>query len=217
LISRLSQKRGTLLDAGSALNFEPLMELPVLKEHSIHVVTLHPESNCFWQSSVSYEFADLRNLPFRDDYFAQIACISTLEHVGLNTEIYTSERVELLQKGDYKLAASELWRVLKPGGHLYLTMPFGRPCNLDWLQQFDSPMVTNLMALLRPREADVVYYRYDATGWTVSNADLCRHSQYTPPEVWQSPASESNSDNRGHIDAGGPVAAGAVVCLDLVK
>ena len=207
LISRLARKAGTLLDAGSALNFKALMRLSVLKEKTVHVVTLHPESNCFWQSGVSYEFADLRDLPLRDNYFDQIACISTLEHVGLNTEIYTSERVELLQKGDYQLAASELWRVLKPGGHLYLTMPFGKACSLDWLQQFDTAMITNLMELLRPREASVVYYRYDAGGWSVSDPDACRDSEYTAPESWESPASQFSA----------PVAAGAVVCLDLLK
>lgn len=209
LISRLPPSSGTLLDAGSALNFETLMKLPVLNEKTVHVVTLHPESNCFWQKSISYEFADLRDLPLRDDYFDQIACISTLEHVGLNTEIYTSERVERLQKGDYKLAASELWRVLKPGGHLYLTMPFGKPCSLDWLQQFNATMITDLLELLRPSEASEVYYRYDANGWTVSNANACGDSEYTPPESWASATSQSGQ--------GTPVAAGAVVCLDLVK
>ncbi len=206
LISKLPQGSGTLLDAGSALNFKPVIERPVLKEKTVHVVTLHPESNCFWQSGVSYEFADLRELPFKDHYFDQIACISTLEHVGLNTEMYTSERVEVLQKGDYTLAAGELWRVLKPGGRLYLTMPFGKACNLDWLQQFDAGMVAKLMELLRPREVSEVYYRYDASGWSVASADACRDAEYTAPELWQSSQTP---------DA--PVAAGAVVCLDLLK
>ena len=202
LISRLPQGSETLLDAGSALNFKPLMTLPVLKEKTVHVVTLHPESNCFLQSRVSYEFADLRDLPFKDSYFDQIACISTLEHVGLNTEMYTAERVESLQKGDYKIAASELWRVLKPGGRLYLTMPFGKPCNLDWLQQFDAAMVANLLEWLRPREVSEVYYRYDAGSWSLSTAEACRDSEYTAPES---------------VSRDLPVAAGAVVCLDLLK
>ena len=217
LISRLPKTSGTLLDAGSALNFETLMKLPVLKEKTVHVVTLHPESNCFWQSGVSYEFSDLRSLPLRDNYFDQIACISTLEHVGLNTEIYTSERVEHLQKGDYKLGATELWRVLKPGGHLYLTMPFGKPCNLDWLQQFDTAMITDLTELLRPREAVAVYYRYDAIGWSISNAEACQDSEYTSPKTWTLPATQFNSQNPGSVAHGTPVAAGAVVCLDLLK
>jgi SAM-dependent methyltransferase len=208
LISKLPQNNGTLLDAGSALNFETLMRLPVLTKKTVHVVTLHPESNCFWQNSVSYEFADLRDLPLRDNYFDQIACLSTLEHVGLNTEIYTHERIERLQKGDYKLAASELWRVLKPGGHLYLTMPFGRACSLDWLQQFDTAMIKDLMDLLRPSEASEVYYRCDANGWAVSDVNACADSEYTPPESWASAERPSH---------GTPVAAGAVVCLDLLK
>jgi hypothetical protein len=85
LISRIPNTAGTLLDAGSALNYDTLIELPVLKKKRIHIVTLHPETNCFWQSNVSYEFAELRDMPLRDKYFDQIACISTFEHVGLNT------------------------------------------------------------------------------------------------------------------------------------
>ena len=76
----------------------------------------------------------------------------------------------------------------------------------DWLQQFDTAMITELMELLRPSEASESYYRYDASGWTVSNANACRDSEYTPPESWTSSTSP-----------GTPVAAGAVVCLDLLK
>lgn len=213
LISRLPDNTGTLLDAGSALNFETFMTLPVLKQKTVHVLTLHPESNCFWQDGISYEFADLRDLPFRDNFFNQIACISTLEHVGLNTAMYTSEQVKDLQKGDYKVAAGELWRVLKPGGHLYLTMPFGSACDLDWLQQFDVTMIASLRELLRPREVAEVYYRYDANGWSTSNAETCRDSEYTPPETWTSSTSQQVQPRAQDV----PVAAGAVVCLDLLK
>lgn len=212
LISRLPKGGGTLLDAGSALNFAPLLNLPHLEKKVVHIVTLHPESNCFWQKGISYAFADLRDLPFRDNYYDQIVCISTLEHVGLNTEIYTNEPIESLQRGDYRVAAREIWRVLKPGGRLYLTMPFGQPCELDWLQQFDAVMVDDLKELLRPTTESVTYYKYDGTGWNVSSAGACHDSRYTTPESW----SQDLVSNDYQIERA-PVAAGAVVCLDLLK
>ncbi len=211
LMSRLSSVAETILDAGSVLNFEPLINLPLLKAKTLHIVTLGPEANCFWKRGVSYTFADLRNLPLRSNFYDQIVCISTLEHVGTNTEIYTSERVEQLQRDDYMTAACELWRVLAPGGRLFLTVPFGQPCNLDWLQQFDAAMIKKLIDVLQAREASVVYYKYEPTGWNVSSEEACRSCSYTDPTRWTA------GDGDELPDTNTPAAAGAVACLDLLK
>jgi hypothetical protein len=69
------------------------------------------------------------------------------------------------------------------------------------------------MELFRPREVAEVYYRYDANGWNVSNAGACTESEYASPETWASAASQSSE----RLAQGVPVAAGAVVCLDLLK
>jgi hypothetical protein len=218
LLSRLASTPGSLLDAGSALNFQTLIDLPVFKEKSLHIVTLHPEANCFWKSGVSYAFADLRDLFVRDNFYDDIVCISTLEHIGLNTEIYTHERVEQLEANNYTQAAVELWRVLKHGGHLYLTVPFGQACELDWLQQFDSSMVQEIIDLLSPGQVSATYYRYDSDGWNLSSEAECRHSEYTPPEKW-GVAEFLKEGQASHevLAFETPAAAGAVVCLDLVK
>jgi hypothetical protein len=218
LLSRLASTPGTLLDAGSALNFQALLDLPVFKEKTVHIVTLHPEAHCFWKRSVSYAFADLRDLFVRDNFYDDIVCISTLEHIGLNTEIYTNERVEQLEVENYKHAAAELWRVLKPGGHLYLTVPFGKACELDWLQQFDSSMVQDLVEQLGPSEVSVTHYRYDADGWKLSNESECRHAEYTAPEKWGvAEFLKEGQASHEELGEGTPAAAGAVVCLDLLK
>ena len=222
LMARLPGETGTLLDAGSVLNFEQLIDLPLLKKKAVHIVTLAPEANCFWKRGVSYAFADLRDLPLRDNFYDQIVCLSTLEHVGLNNEIYTRERVERLQTSDYRVAASELWRVLKPGGHLYLSVPFGKACDLDWLQQFNTAMVHEMIEALQPSEAAVVYYRYEATGWNISTEEACRNCEYTAPARWGvgpfSKPEENQNLTSVEVPANGtPAAAGAVVCLDLLK
>jgi hypothetical protein len=218
VISRLSSGAGTLLDAGSALNYNALIELPILKEKTLHIVTLKPEANCFWKRGVSYAYADLRDLLVRDNFYDEIVCISTLEHVGLNNEIYTHEHIDNLNNADYKLAANELWRVLKPGGHLYLTVPFGQPCDVDWLQQFDSKMVQDLIETLRPNEVLVFYYKYGTNGWNIATEEACRDSQYTDPARWGvAQFVTTNQDSVETTTEEAPAAAGAVVCLDLVK
>src|SRR3954454_12407795 len=69
--SRLPSGPGVLLDAGSILNFDFLLDQPALQEKQLHICTLAPESECFWQKGkgVSYLFDDLRNLPYRDHWF----------------------------------------------------------------------------------------------------------------------------------------------------
>lgn len=51
--------------------------------------------------------ADLENLPFEDDCFDAVFCSQVLEHVRSPWQ-----------------AAAEMARVLKPGGHLVITVPF---------------------------------------------------------------------------------------------
>jgi hypothetical protein len=82
LLAHLPPGPGRLLDAGSALNHEFLLERDALAAKRIHVVTLAPEAQCFWGRGVSYVFEDLRALPFRDGTYDIVVSVSTIEHVG---------------------------------------------------------------------------------------------------------------------------------------
>lgn len=66
-------------------------------------------------------FADLTRLPFADGSVASLSCMHVVEHVGLGR--YGDE---VDPDGDVK-AASELSRVLAPGGILLAAVPVGRP------------------------------------------------------------------------------------------
>ena len=52
------------------------------------IVTLAYEGKAFVSDTVRYEFGDLRQLPYKDELFSTVLCISTLEHVGLDTTVY---------------------------------------------------------------------------------------------------------------------------------
>ena len=60
--------------------------LPTVDE--LTIVTLAPEPVAFTSLGVSYLYGDLRQLPFRDDWFDEVACLSTLEHVGMDNAVY---------------------------------------------------------------------------------------------------------------------------------
>jgi hypothetical protein len=64
--------------------------------------------------------ADIIHLPFATGSIKSISCLHVIEHIGLGRYGDTLD-----PEGSSK-AASELLRVLKPGGRLYLSVPIGR-------------------------------------------------------------------------------------------
>ncbi len=73
-----------------------------------------------------------RRMPFRDGFFSQIICISTLEHIGLRG--YGNRK---FSRGDLR-ALTELYRVLAPGGRLFVSVPFGRREFHGWFKVYDA-------------------------------------------------------------------------------
>ena len=172
LFSRLPAGPGTLLDAGSVLNFEFLVMHPMLRDKKLHICTLAPEKECHWQRGISYLFDDLRRLPYRDVWFDWVVCLSTLEHVGMdNTFLYTADKAnQEARPQDHLKVVDELRRVVKPGGCVYLSVPYGRAVKHGWLQVFDEPMIDSLVRAFQPAWHAAHYFLYRAEGWTASSA-----------------------------------------------
>src|SRR5205085_5284684 len=66
IIAHLVDEPGILLDAGSTLNHEEILQYWTLQRKTIHIMTLEPEVNCYWHKRVSYIFGDLRQIPIKD-------------------------------------------------------------------------------------------------------------------------------------------------------
>lgn len=65
--------------------------------------------------------ADLLSLPFPDRSLRSLSCLHVAEHVGLG------RYGDALDPDGTRKAASELGRVLAPGGDLYFSLPVGKP------------------------------------------------------------------------------------------
>ncbi|NQT72400.1 MAG: class I SAM-dependent methyltransferase [Chloroflexi bacterium] len=208
LFSSLPSKEGNFLDAGSVLNFDYILSLPTLVQKKIFISTLAPEKHSFWNKSISYVYEDLRDICYKNNFFDWIVCLSVIEHIGLdNTKFYTNNPANDEQALDaYIVVIRELHRVLKPGGHLYLSVPFGSHRNYGWLQTFNSNMVDTVLDAFSPTSYTEHHFRYDSDGWKVSSRTESGACQYF--DLYDKAREYQNGD---------PIAAGAVVCLELVK
>lgn len=208
LFSRLPGEPGKLLDAGSALNFDYVLAQPSIQTKQIFVSTLAPEKKRqLARPNISYVYEDLRGTCFKDNYFDWVVSLSTLEHIGLdNTRFYTRDSSKRENRPDtYLRVVEELRRVLKPGGVLYLSVPFGRYRNHGWLQVFDAAMVDALREVFTPAAYVESHFRYEREGWRVSSREQSRDAIY-----FDYHESKKHDDDYA-------AAARAVVCLELVK
>lgn len=214
-LAHLTNQTGRLLDAGSSLNHEFVLKARALANWKTTIVTLGPEGAAYWSLGVSYVFGDLRNLDFRDEWFDAITCISTIEHVGMDNSMY-ADMADVARPGDTKdfmKAITELKRVLKPGGVLYVTFPFGKYENHGFFQQFDAALMDLLIDEFAPAHLNDTFFRYDPDGWKLSDRDTCSHCEYF--NVHKSKYFDPNSA----IEYPSDYAAGvrAVACLELRK
>jgi SAM-dependent methyltransferase len=215
VLSRARNSSGRFLDAGSALNYDFVLTSPALKDKQTTIVTLAPERQAFWQLGVSYVFGDLRDLDFRDERFDSVACISTIEHIGMDNTMY-AEDLEIARRsdpGEFVLAVKELRRVLKTGGSLFISFPFGRYENHGWFQQFDAPLVDTLIAAFAPSRTQETIFQYHPDGWQRSSREASKDCEFF--DVHTSKYADPNSTIEYPSDY--PAGERAVACLELLK
>jgi len=202
----LSQRLGgRVLDAGSALNNSRMLDSLLPRVSELHIVTLRPERQAAWQRGVSYTFADVRELPYRDDLFAVVACVSTLEHVGMDNRAYGDDRPPAADADAERLrAASELWRVVKPGGSLLITVPCGRYADHGWFATLDVARLEAIAGRLCPEAFTIELFRVGRDGWRRAPASAVS-------------GLVSRDSRREPVDRDGAVAARAVACVRLTK
>jgi SAM-dependent methyltransferase len=217
LLSRLARYGNKLrvLDAGSTLNYEVILQHPAVKKHKWSILTFAPEIQCFWDEGISYLYEDLRCLPFKNEWFDAITCISTIEHVGMDNMLVTQEESHRENRPqDFLRAVREMRRVLKPAGALFLTVPFGHYEHHAWFQQFDGSMLSNLISEFRAQKVEKTFFRYTEQGWKLAGEEECGDLSFS--DVIRNRHAVRKDRVRG-FPSDYAVAARAVACIELRK
>lgn len=205
--SRLKKSEKVLLDAGAVLNHAGILGLSHLKNRDLSILTLHSEGEYKVPISPTYIYEDLRNTSFKDGFFDTIVCLSTLEHVGMdNTYLYTPDHAKNENdKYAFLQAVKELKRILKKGGSLCISVPYGRNKNHKWFQIFDSEMIIRLKEAFDPVMVNEKYFKYDDNQWNYASQESCEDGYYF------------DIHKEKKIQKNRLAAAQCVVCLELVK
>jgi SAM-dependent methyltransferase len=168
---------GIVLDAGSTFNHASVVGR--FSGSKLIVVTLAPEGRSFVERGVSYLFADLRDLPLRDASVDQVMCISVLEHVGMDNRVYgDASPASGEPRVEAAAALAELMRIVRPGGRVLLSVPYGRRTDMGWQRQFDGSDVEHLLGAVSPSACEVAVYRRAGDGWQTSSLDAAADAAY---------------------------------------
>jgi ubiquinone/menaquinone biosynthesis C-methylase UbiE len=84
---------------------------------------------------------DIRYVELPENFFDQILCVSTVEHIGIRAY----GNLEMSPNGDVE-AMFAMKRVLKPRGNMILTVPFGYHKNDYWIRFYKPPTLKKLLA-----------------------------------------------------------------------
>jgi len=115
VLKNIDIKEGRLLDVGSTVG----NMLKELIPENIEIHTINTEKKESNNKTIQY-IGDIRKTEYKDNYFDAVTCISTLEHIGVEGRYHSDNDPD----GDLK-AMIEMHRILKTGGKLYITIPYG--------------------------------------------------------------------------------------------
>jgi len=140
VLNYIPKKPSRILDIGCRYSLLPI-QLASLG-HKVYGIDIYP----YKRRHPNFHFfrKDLRQSPFKSNFFDVVVSLSTIEHIGLG---FYKERKD--QEGDIK-AVNEVRRILKPGGAFLLTLPFGKHVNSNWYRVYDKKRILKLLSFFEP-------------------------------------------------------------------
>lgn len=167
---KLLKSRAIVLDVGCA---ESLLSHE-LTARKFKVIGVDIRDYPFKSKRMNFVKGNVTNAGFRSDVFDAIIIVSTIEHIGLNAY----GQVNLDEEGDVK-AASELYRILRPGGVVIVTTPYigNEPFRLEpGERNYNRERLTRLVSDFRTSKEDYFYPEREISGRRLSWVKMDRES-----------------------------------------
>lgn len=164
----LGMKPCKVLDVGCVARHNYISPALAMNGWDVYGMDIRSEWQ-FHHPNFTFVQADVTKSGLVDEWFDAITCISTMEHIGLVG--YYGNSVED-KEGDAK-AMAEMWRLLRVGGTLLLTVPY---CGHYFDRQ--GTRVYDLIRLQRVTAGkfsmkDMLIYLQDKKGnWNVATKDI---------------------------------------------
>jgi SAM-dependent methyltransferase len=142
-------QRGTILDVGSCdATYLHVIDQPGRELHCMDLRDCHDDI----PRSATFHHQSLIGNSLPEGAFDAVLVLSTIEHIGLPCYGHTA-----FANGDMH-AIAEVWRLLKPGGKLILTLPAGKGKVVSWYRQYSPAM---LERLLHGWRTEMTFWGYD--------------------------------------------------------
>jgi SAM-dependent methyltransferase len=189
IFANLKKDKTIFLDAGSTFNFDYLLNHELIENKDKSFYTFYPEDKSFNHKRISYVYGDLRDLPFRDNFFEEIVCQSTIEHIDMDNSMYgydlkSTLNLDTNKSYEYLKVIDELLRVIKTDGQLLLTFPYGKFENHGFFQQFDDEMVVRITDKMKDLGSyELTFFKYLPDGWIVASQEQCNDSESFNPHT----------------------------------
>jgi SAM-dependent methyltransferase len=116
LLQNINIASGKILDVGSTASNMLYNFLP----KAVEINSIDLNSKYIESEAIKFAVGDIRKTNYEDNYFDVVSCISTLEHIGVSGRYGSDDDPE----GDLR-AVKEMGRILKPGGTMLVTVPYG--------------------------------------------------------------------------------------------
>jgi hypothetical protein len=108
-----------------------------------------------------------------------VLCVSVLEHVGKDNRGYGAVQPTAENpRGEARRALTELARVVRPGGRILLTVPYGQRMDMGWFRQFDHDDLTNLLSAVSAKSTEMSVYQRGETGWQLGTPETAQNAVY---------------------------------------
>lgn len=112
-------KNGIVMDVGSK-NGLLTTDMLLANNNKVYVLDINATESIA-KGNLILEQGNIVSTRYTNNYFDTILLISTLEHIGISGRYGISKNEENL---DF-LAVQEIFRILKPNGNCYITIPYG--------------------------------------------------------------------------------------------